>query len=168
MSREHLRKSVEHACATAFVSCVCYATGKMIHLVEVYWAVISAVVVLQGHFKDTEKASWDRFVGTAIGALTGWFAAAYWHGNIWIVGLAIFVGIAICELLNMSLAGRLCGVTIAVIALIPRPGLPAHEIAFHRFIEVSYGIIIALIYTLIADAIEKRVDRRRERRLGNA
>ena len=40
-------------------------------------------------------------------------------------------------------------------AVIPRPG-PAYEVAFHRFVEVSYGVVCALAYTVVVDRVRRR------------
>jgi uncharacterized membrane protein YccC len=45
-------------------------------------------------------------------------------------------------------AYRFGGITLAIVLLIPRAG-PAWEAAFHRFAEVSIGIGVALILTLV-------------------
>jgi uncharacterized membrane protein YccC len=45
-------------------------------------------------------------------------------------------------------AYRFGAVTLAIVLLIPRTGL-ARQIAFHRFAEVSIGIAVALILTVV-------------------
>jgi len=41
-------------------------------------------------------------------------------------------------------AYRFGGVTLAIVLLVPRAG-PAWRVAFHRFAEVTIGIVVALI-----------------------
>jgi hypothetical protein len=41
--------------------------------------------------------------------------------------------------MRLENASRLCAVAVTVITIIPRPG-PAYQVAFHRFVEVSYGV----------------------------
>jgi uncharacterized membrane protein YccC len=45
-------------------------------------------------------------------------------------------------------AYRFGGVTLAIVMLVPRSG-PAWQVAFHRFAEVSIGIGVALILTVV-------------------
>jgi uncharacterized membrane protein YgaE (UPF0421/DUF939 family) len=45
-------------------------------------------------------------------------------------------------------AYRFGGVTLAIVLLVPRTA-PAWQIAFHRFAEVSIGIGVALILTVV-------------------
>ena len=51
-------------------------------------------------------------------------------------------------LLSDRTAYRFGAVTLAIVLLIPRTGL-ARQIAFHRFAEVSIGIAVALILTVV-------------------
>jgi hypothetical protein len=43
-------------------------------------------------------------------------------------------------------AARLCAAAVTIIALIPFDAPPA-TVAWHRFVEVSYGVACALAYT---------------------
>ena len=52
-------------------------------------------------------------------------------------------------------ASRLCAVAVTVITIIPRPG-PAYQVAFHRFMEVSYGVVCALAYTVVVERVRRR------------
>jgi hypothetical protein len=57
--------------------------------------------------------------------------------------------------MRLESASRPCAVAVTVITVIPRPG-PAYEVAFHRFVEVSYGVVCALAYTAIVDLVRRR------------
>jgi hypothetical protein len=57
--------------------------------------------------------------------------------------------------MRLQNASRLCAVAVTVITLIPRPGRP-YEVAFHRFVEVSYGVVCALAYTVVVDLVRRR------------
>lgn len=112
-----------------------------------YWAAISAIVVMQSEVVATKAAARDRFAGTAIGAVIGWLAALVWHGHILVFALAVLAVMALCGVLRFQNAGRLAGVTVAIIVLIPHPG-PVWHVAVERFLEVSFGIAISLAVAL--------------------
>jgi uncharacterized membrane protein YgaE (UPF0421/DUF939 family) len=134
----------------------CYATANLVpSLTETYWAPIAAVVVLYPDRETTKKAAVERFVGTVIGSLIGWASAAYWHQNVVLYGLAILVAVGFCYLLRLENASRLCAVAVTVITVIPRAE-PAHLVALHRFVEVSYGVACALLYTVVVDIVRRR------------
>jgi len=139
----------------AVVAISCYATASHISaFVEPYWAPIAAVVVLHSGLEATKKAGLSRFFGTALGSLIGWGSAAWWHQNLLLYGVAVLVAVSLCYLLRLEDAARLCAVAVTVITLIPRPA-PPHVVAFHRFIEVSYGVACALLYTVAVDRLAR-------------
>ena len=55
--------------AIAAVSCLYFT--KWLKLPQGFWAVMSAIVVLQADAKATISASWMRIVGTFAGAVVG-------------------------------------------------------------------------------------------------
>jgi uncharacterized membrane protein YgaE (UPF0421/DUF939 family) len=94
-------------------------------------------------------------LGTAIGSFLGWGCAVCWHHQILLYGIAILFAVALCYALRLENASRLCAVAVTVITLIPRPD-PPHLVAFHRFIEVSYGVLCAVAFTFARDAVRRR------------
>jgi uncharacterized membrane protein YgaE (UPF0421/DUF939 family) len=141
---------------TSLVAMFCYVTASLVPgLSEAYWAPIAAVVVLYPETSATRKASGDRFLGTIFGSLIGWASAVLWHQNVLLYGISIFLAVGVCYLLRRENASRLCAVAVTVITLIPRSE-PAHVVAFHRFIEVTYGVACAVLYTSVADAVRGR------------
>jgi uncharacterized membrane protein YgaE (UPF0421/DUF939 family) len=152
--------SLFHGLSAALVAVFCYSTvGLVPSAREVYWAPIAAVVVLYPDRQATKKAAFERFIGTAIGSLIGWGSATWWHQNALLYGLAILIGVALCYLMRLENAARLCAVAISVITLVPRQE-PAGPIAFQRFVEVSYGVGCALVYTVAVDVVRRRWRRR--------
>jgi uncharacterized membrane protein YgaE (UPF0421/DUF939 family) len=140
--------------SAAVVAVFSYATVSLLPLRETYWAPIAAVVVLYPDRETTKKAAFERFIGTIIGSLIGWASAAWWHQNILFYGLSVLVAVGICYLLRLENASRLCAVAVTVITIIPRPE-PAHLVAFHRCVEVSYGVACALAYTVAVDVVRR-------------
>jgi uncharacterized membrane protein YgaE (UPF0421/DUF939 family) len=144
-----------HGKSAAVVGVFCYATVRLVpSLHEPYWAPIAAIVVLYPDREVTKKAASERFVGTLIGSLIGWASAAWWHESVALYGLSVMVAVGLCYLLRLENASRLCAVTVTVITIIPRAE-PAQVIAFHRFVEVSYGVVCALVYTVGVDLVRR-------------
>jgi uncharacterized membrane protein YgaE (UPF0421/DUF939 family) len=124
----------------------CYATVRLVpSLGEAYWAPIAAVVVLYPDLEATKKAALARLFGTVVGSLIGWGSAVWWHHSLLLYGIAVFVAVGLCHLLRLESAARLSAVAVTVITLIPRAE-PAELVAFHRFVEVSYGVACAFLY----------------------
>ena len=154
------REAIAYSVSLAFMAAFCYSTMRLVpSLPEAYWAPIAGLVVLYPAGDATKKAAFQYFAGTVIGCVVGWGCSVWWHENVAIYALGVVVGVALCYLLRLESAARLCSVAITVITLIPHDASP-HVVAFHRFVEVSYGVACALAYTVIADAVRERRRRR--------
>jgi uncharacterized membrane protein YgaE (UPF0421/DUF939 family) len=152
------RAALLQGAGVAIVAMFTYFTASRVpSLTETYWAPIAAIVVLYPETEATRKASTDRFLGTVIGSLIGWGSATYWNQNVFLYGVAIMLAVGLCFLLRLENASRLCAVAVTVITVIPRSE-PAYLVAFHRFIEVSYGVACALAYTVGLDFVRRRRD----------
>ncbi len=154
--RETFRDAVFQGASAGVVAVFCYSTVSLVPaLQESYWAPIAAVLVLYPDREATRKASLDRLLGTIIGSLVGWGCAAWWHQSIALYGLGIAIAVGTCYLMRLESAARLCAVAVTVITVIPRSGSP-HQVAFHRFVEVSYGVACALAYTVVVDRVRRQ------------
>jgi uncharacterized membrane protein YccC len=141
----------KNAGLTALATCVCHAITLALGLKTGYWATISCVVVMQSEVGATLVASRDRLLGTAIGALAGWAAVLAWprHGavmDVAVLGLAVCVAIAMCNVLDLRSAGRLAGVTVVIVFLL-HGAESAWRAAASRFLLVSLGVVVALVVT---------------------
>jgi uncharacterized membrane protein YccC len=135
---------------------VCLALTRVLRFHEGYWACISTVVVMQSETRATVSASRDRLVGTAVGALVGWGAATWWHGHLLVYAVAILIGMVVPDAMGLKGAGRLAGVAVSIIMLVPNP--TSHwVVARDRFLEVSFGIVVALLVSKLiwGDTVDK-------------
>lgn len=120
---------------------------QALNLPEGYWAVISAVIVMEASVQDSLRLSWFRFAGTAIGATIGLMGVLLLGATPWAIGIAILLTILLCHALNLKESYRLAGATAAIVILASRMN-PA-EFALQRFIDVSVGILIALLVSML-------------------
>jgi uncharacterized membrane protein YgaE (UPF0421/DUF939 family) len=89
-----------------------------------------------------------RISGSAL-ASVGAVEANYFGANLAAFMLAIsFIGLVALAFRLEKTAYRYASVTLAIIVLIPRTN-PAWIVALRRFIEVSVGIIVALLVVAI-------------------
>jgi uncharacterized membrane protein YccC len=153
-----------HAFKTGLAAAIAAALYLALNLPHGFWAVVSAVVVMQANIGASFKASWARLVGTALGAFIGACLAAAGNafgppglhpGSTELGGMmlsAAFAGLgvaltgAICVLFKLRDAYRLAGVTCAIVLLVFHAG--PWESALHRTIDVSIGIVVALAVTV--------------------
>lgn len=136
-----------HSGRTAVAAVAALLVARLLRMPEAYWASITALIVMQSTFGAALSVSAQRFVGTAIGAVLGAVAATYFHANVAIYGVLVFVIGLLCALLQVDrTAYRYASITLAIVMLIPRTAGP-WSAATHRFIEVSVGILVGLAIT---------------------
>ena len=133
---------------TGLAAVLAYYLARFLTLPESYWAAISAIIVMYADVSSTLKASGFRLIGTALGVTVGAAFAALFGQRLWAFGLAVAITVYICGLLGFADAARLAGVSVAIVMLTSPPG---HNwtAALHRFLEVSFGIVIAVLVSAV-------------------
>jgi uncharacterized membrane protein YgaE (UPF0421/DUF939 family) len=128
-------------------SVVSLLLARILRLPELHWAPISAIVILLSTI-DPLTLAWQRFAGTALGAALGALIATYLQPS-WIVyGAGIYVCGILCALLRMDSAYRFAAITLTIVLLVAHIR-PPWIVAAHRFVEVSLGIAVALVVTVV-------------------
>jgi len=137
-----------HSARTAVAAVASLLVARLFQLPEAYWAPITTLVITQSSLGAALAFSWQRFVGTALGALVGAIAASYFGSGMLVFAASVFIlGLLSAAVSADRSAYRFGGITLAIVLVIPRIG-PAWRVAFHRFAEVSIGIAVALILTV--------------------
>jgi uncharacterized membrane protein YgaE (UPF0421/DUF939 family) len=139
---------IKLAVKTGIAAVVSLYLARLLKLPESYWAAISAIVVMYSDLQKTVRSAAYRLIGTAIGVSIGGAFAAFFGQRIWAFGIAVTLTIFLCVLLGLADASRLAGVAVAIVMLVSRPGAP-WVAAFHRFLEVSLGILIAVLVSVL-------------------
>jgi uncharacterized membrane protein YccC len=131
-----------------------------------YWAVFTAVIVLQTTVGGTLKASAERFGGTVAGAVIGGLgkAAATHHGQ-----AAMLEALALAVIVTGALATwrpslKVAPVTAVIVLISPVVGLNPVMEALARVAEIAIGGGVAVVGSLIifptraVDLAAKRID----------
>jgi uncharacterized membrane protein YccC len=147
-------QTLARALRTAIAATLTAVLTRVLGLEQGYWAVFSAILVMQAHFGSSVMAGWARLLGTAAGAFMGALAAASADAllgqGMTPFAAAMFPTIFICALLaakNDNL--RLAGLTAAVVICLHEGGAQsAFVIGASRFLEVGLGIVVALVVSL--------------------
>ena len=130
---------------TTIAAVVSVLAARLFRLPETYWAAVTTLVITQSSLGTALTVSWQRFVGTALGAAVGAIVASYFGPHVLVFGTSVFILGLLCAVTRSDRSAyRMAGVTLAMVLLVPRTG-PAWQAAFHRFAEVSIGIGVALI-----------------------
>jgi uncharacterized membrane protein YgaE (UPF0421/DUF939 family) len=134
-----------HSARTAVAAVVSVLVARLFGLPEAYWAPITTLVITQSSLGAAFTVSWQRFLGTALGAVVGAIVASYFGPHLLVFGACVFILGLLRAMARLDLSAyRFGGVTLAIVLLVPRTG-PAWQIAFHRFAEVTVGLGVALI-----------------------
>jgi uncharacterized membrane protein YccC len=138
---------VVHSARTAIVAVASVLVARLFRLPETYWSAITTLVITQSSLGAALTVSWQRLVGTALGAVVGAIVASHFGPRVLVYGICVFLLGLLCAVAHSDRnAYRFGGVTLAIVMLVPRTG-PATRIAFHRFAEVSIGIGVAVVLT---------------------
>jgi uncharacterized membrane protein YgaE (UPF0421/DUF939 family) len=147
---------VKHAVKAGLAAALAFYVAQFSGLPESYWAAISAIIVMYSDLTRTLKASTNRLVGTAIGVTIGAGFAALFGYKIWAFGVAITITLLVCGFLGLADAARLAGVGVAIVMIVGHSGRP-WLVAIHRFLEVSFGIVIAVLFSAVDWPLRKSV-----------
>lgn len=158
--------NLTHAFKTGLAAALTTAIYLAFDIPHGFWAVVSAVVVMQANVGSSLKASWARLLGTAVGAANGAAMASaanyFWPGLLdpkttlhfdvtglsgaALTALAAGLGVgltgAFCVVLRLKDAYRLSAITCAIVLLVFAQS-PWHS-AMQRTLDVALGISIAL------------------------
>ena len=134
------------AARTTIATVVSLLLARSFKLPEFYWAPISATVILLSTINPLTLA-WQRFAGTAVGAVVGALIASYPRQNWMVYGAGIFLCGILIAVLRLGAAYRFAAITLSIVVLTTHRR-PPWIVATHRFIEVSLGIAVALLITL--------------------
>src|SRR5207253_7112582 len=140
---------VVHSARTAVAAVTSLLAARSFRLPEAYWAPITTLVITQSSLGAALTVSWQRFVGTVLGAVVGAIVASHFGPHVLVFGSCVFTLGLLRAVARLDLtAYRFAGVTLAIVLLVPRTG-PAWQIAFHRFAGVSTGIGVALMLAMV-------------------
>jgi uncharacterized membrane protein YgaE (UPF0421/DUF939 family) len=130
---------------TALAAVIAMLLARLLKLPEYYWAPISTIVIVQSTIPPL-TLGWQRFFGTALGAALGAAFATFFSPT----PIVYALGILLCGLLAWMLraggAYRFAAITMTIVLLIPHTSAP-WIVGWHRFLEVSLGIAVALVVT---------------------
>ena len=140
-------QSVLDALRTTLAAVVSLLLARLLKLPEYYWAPISSIVIIQSTI-DPLTVSWQRFAGTAVGAVLGGILATLVHPNVAVYAAGILLCGIVCAWLRLEGAYRFAAITLSIVVLIAHVR-PPWIVATHRFIEVSLGIAVGLMVALV-------------------
>lgn len=140
-------RAVKQSARTAVAAVASLLVAHLLRLPEAYWAPIATLIVMQSTLGAALPISGLRFAGNALGCILGACLATYFPANIFVFGAGVFVVGIVSALLRLEMY-RFASITLAIV-LLAGHGQPPRMIALHRFLEVSVGIVVALVLTAL-------------------
>jgi uncharacterized membrane protein YccC len=140
-------RALKQPLRTGTAAALSYLIYRAFQLPHGYWAVISAVIVMQSNLGRSISAGANRLLGTAIGALVGALVFRMTGLNVWGVFLAIVLTMAICSVRPLQQSQRLAGVTASIVMLVGEGS--AWRAGYSRFLDVALGIVVALLVSFL-------------------
>lgn len=117
-----------------------------------FWAVITALIVVQGNVGGSLKVAFDRFAGSVCGAVYGGAVAfAIPHGGALSRAVALIVAVAPLSVLAASSAGFRVAPITAIIVLLGTAGATLGPLGFalDRILEVGLGCAVGLLASVL-------------------
>jgi uncharacterized membrane protein YccC len=119
-----------HSARTAVAAMVSLLIAHLFRLPEVYWSAISTLVITKSSLGAALTVSWQRFVGTLLGAIMGGMGASFFGPQVAVFGATVFILGLLCILTRSDRSAyRFGGITLAIVMLVPGTA-PAWRIAF--------------------------------------
>lgn len=144
-----LKKNLVHPLRTTIAAVLAFFLATLVGLPEVYWAPISAIVVMESTLGATLTVSWRRLIGTALGSIAGALLLNHCGPSLLAYAGGILVLGLLCATMRLEKSAyRFAGVTLTVIMFVHHTN-SAWIVAIHRFIEISAGIVVTLLLTAL-------------------
>lgn len=145
------RAELRHGLRIAAAGLFSFALASVLALPQSYWAVFTAVLVVQGSVGSSWKASIDRLLGTLLGAVYGAaIATVVPHGNVLMLGVALAISLTPLALLAAFNASYRVAPMTAVILLLGSSSSAEGPFlaATLRTVEVSLGGFVGMAVSL--------------------
>jgi uncharacterized membrane protein YccC len=125
---------------------IALAIGELLGVRQVYWAVLTAVIVMQASVGGSLKATMDRLAGTVAGALWGALLGVVipHPGTLATAGLLAVALLPLAALVAWWPSFRVAPVTAIIVLLVPHGEAGPVQAATERLIEIALGCAVAL------------------------
>jgi len=153
--RDRLLAGLGHALRAVLAAGLGYYAAMALGLEQGFWAAITAISVTQSSYAEVRHSSRDQFIGAIIGGVVGIAIATLVHSPFPAYAIALVLSMTLCWMLDLGAAGRIAGITVTIVMLVPHQGTFL-QFALFRLGEVVLGAIAALLVTRLSDLVERR------------
>lgn len=140
-----MRKELELALKTSLSVGLTLIIGKILNLHSLFYATIAAAICSQIEYKESVRAGIGRIYGTIVGAILGISCYYIFPRNTLTITIGIFVIVFLSyKYLKTAQANIASIVFLGIMLEISNEKTPVFYF-FHRIIDTSVGVIVAVI-----------------------
>ena len=144
-----ISRHLVHPARSATGAVLALLAAKLMGFPEFWWAPVSTMVVMQSNLGSALTVSWQRWVGTALGSAGGALLASWFGANVIAYAAGVFGMGLVCAALRLDRAAyRFAAIALTIVMLVTHAE-SVWVVALHRFLEVSLGIAMGLLMTVL-------------------
>lgn len=144
-------------CVVGFV--IGYTLYKAIPQYEVYWTLLSILLVLTPEDKDARRLAVERMKANLIGSVTGLLLYVMHKPNLWMILIGVLTIIVVCHTLKLIAVARTAMATL-IIVLVYEQETTSWLGAVERLVCVVSGCLIGLGITFSTTFVLEYVRRK--------
>ena len=126
---------------------------------ELFWTLLSIILVISPEEKDTRRLSTERFKSNFIGSAIAMGLLLFFDPNVYSIVAGILITIVICRLFNVMNMARVALVALLIIMVQPHQAALV-EAPIYRFGSVAIGCIIGWLIVLLTSMVFRPLKRK--------
>lgn len=126
---------------------------------ELFWTLLSIILVISPEEKDTRRLSIERFKSNFIGSAVAMVLILFIQPNVYTIIAGIFITIVVCKLFKVLNMARVALVALLIIMVQPHQASMV-EAPIFRFGSVAVGCIIGLLIVVFTSMIFRPLKRK--------
>ncbi|MBD1430485.1 MULTISPECIES: FUSC family protein [Sphingobacterium] len=143
--------------------CIGFLIGYKLYIefpdFELFWTLLSIILVISPEEKDTRRLSTERFKSNFIGSAVAMLLLLFLEPSVYSILLGVFITIVVCRLFNVLNMARVALVALLIIMVQPHESSMV-EAPIYRFGSVAVGCIIGLLIVVFTSMIFRPLKRK--------
>ena len=126
---------------------------------ELFWTLLSIILVISPEEKDTRRLSIERFKSNFIGSAVAMVMLLFFDPTVYSILCGMLITIVVCRLFNVMNMARVAVVALLIIMVQPHQASFV-EAPIYRFGSVAVGCIIGLLIVVFTSMIFRPLKRK--------
>lgn len=143
--------------------CIGFLIGYKLYIefpdFELFWTMLSIILVISPEEKDTRRLSLERFKSNFIGSAVALVLLLFLEPHVYSIILGVLLTIIVCRLFNVLNMARVALVALLIIMVEPHQDLLV-EAPIYRFGSVAAGCIIGLLIVVLTSMVFRPLKRK--------